>query len=84
MRRGEAKLKQLSRTPRDVALLMLDIDHFKRINDRLGPRTNPTEAAGIAERIRLAVEAASITVRIGAQQLQDAAWRGAWIWARHP
>ncbi|WP_378947531.1 diguanylate cyclase [Mesorhizobium sp. ANAO-SY3R2] len=102
MRRGEAKLRQLSRTSRNAALLMLDIDHFKRINDRLGhaagdkalqeffrvvssvlreddlfgrtggeefaallPRTDPIEAAAIAERIRLAVETARITVASG-------------------
>ncbi|ODT03337.1 MAG: hypothetical protein ABS58_16810 [Mesorhizobium sp. SCN 65-20] len=36
LERAESSIVQLSRDSREVALLMIDVDHFKRINDRFG------------------------------------------------
>jgi len=94
---GEAGLVQAQRRNRPLAMLMIDIDHFKSVNDRWGhgagdrlliavarslavelrdsdllarvggeefaillPDTHPEEAAVVAERLRLSVEALTL------------------------
>lgn len=102
MERAKSRLAELSRGPHGVALLTIDLDYFKRVNDRFGhaagdavltefvrlvspelrgtdlfgrtggeefavllPQADLIEATGMAERMRLAVERADLTLPSG-------------------
>jgi diguanylate cyclase (GGDEF)-like protein len=72
----------LSRAVREgtrVALLNLDLDHFKHVNDSLGHGSGDLLLAAVARRLRTAVAANDVVVRMGgdefvivATQLPDA------------
>ena len=72
----------LSRAVREgtrVALLNLDLDHFKHVNDSLGHGSGDRLLAAVARRLRTAVAANDVVVRMGgdefvivATQLPDA------------
>jgi diguanylate cyclase (GGDEF)-like protein/PAS domain S-box-containing protein len=51
-----------------VALLLLDLDSFKAINDTLGHASGDQLLVGIAERLRGAVRADSLIARIGGDE----------------
>lgn len=50
-RRIEATLRQARRDQRMVALMVLDVDHFKKINDRHGHATGDLALGAVAEAI---------------------------------
>ena len=56
-----------SRTP---ALLMLDLDRFKQVNDTLGHQTGDLLLAQVAERLKKAIGQAGIPGRIGGDEFQ--------------
>lgn len=61
----------LARAARDgsrLALLYLDLDHFKNINDSLGHRSGDKLLATIAQRLRASVAAHDVVVRMGGDE----------------
>jgi diguanylate cyclase (GGDEF)-like protein len=56
------------RYQRELALLVLDLDDFKRINDRVGHLAGDTVLAEVAERLRDVVRAADVACRIGGDE----------------
>ena len=61
----------LSRAARDgsrLALLYLDLDHFKNVNDSLGHGIGDKLLAAVAERLRISVAAHDIVVRTGGDE----------------
>lgn len=53
----------------DVFVLFVDVDHFKRVNDRYGHRTGDRVLAGIARRIQNAVRQNDIAARYGGEEI---------------
>jgi diguanylate cyclase (GGDEF)-like protein/putative nucleotidyltransferase with HDIG domain len=51
-----------------VGILMVDVDYFKRINDRLGHAGGDTVLMEIAERLRLGVREWDVVARIGGEE----------------
>ncbi|MGH3023367.1 MAG: diguanylate cyclase [Gaiellaceae bacterium] len=56
------------RYERRLALLVLDVDDFKAINDRLGHLAGDTVLAAVADRLRRAVRRADIACRVGGDE----------------
>jgi diguanylate cyclase (GGDEF)-like protein/PAS domain S-box-containing protein len=51
-----------------LSLLMVDIDHFKRVNDSHGHRTGDLVLAAVSEQIRKAMREADIAGRLGGEE----------------
>ena len=63
--------EELARARRDrthVACLMLDVDHFKRINDNFGHAAGDTVLRELANRIDTEVRASDISARYGGEE----------------
>ncbi|HZS30171.1 MAG TPA: sensor domain-containing diguanylate cyclase [Gaiellaceae bacterium] len=54
---------------RRLSLVLMDVDDFKEINDRIGHLAGDAALAEAAERVRLAVRAADIACRVGGDEL---------------
>jgi diguanylate cyclase (GGDEF)-like protein len=64
---GEA-VEVLRRTGQEAALLFIDLDHFKDINDTLGHETGDTLLVEVARRLRHAVRGADLVARLGGDE----------------
>jgi diguanylate cyclase (GGDEF)-like protein len=62
------EVARASRYGRKLALLVLDMDDFKAINDRIGHLAGDAVLAGAAERIRDVVRTADIACRVGGDE----------------
>jgi diguanylate cyclase (GGDEF)-like protein len=56
------------RYQRELALVVLDIDDFKAINDRIGHLPGDAVLAAVAERLRSVVRSADIACRVGGDE----------------
>jgi diguanylate cyclase (GGDEF)-like protein len=54
--------------PSPAALVVLDIDDFKAINDRIGHLAGDSVLAGVAERLQSVVRSADIACRVGGDE----------------
>jgi diguanylate cyclase (GGDEF)-like protein len=61
-------LREASRTHDPVAVVMLDIDDFKRVNDVYGHGTGDEVLRGLAETLRGAVRAGDVVCRVGGEE----------------
>jgi diguanylate cyclase (GGDEF)-like protein len=77
------RLRRLPNDPRRMGLLLLDIDHFRRVNDALGHTVGDRLLAAVAARLTDSVGADGMVARLGgdefavlAPRLADAAAAG--------
>jgi diguanylate cyclase (GGDEF)-like protein len=66
--RFDVESARYQRYQRPVALLMIDIDHFKDVNDRHGHETGDAALERVAEAIASSVRNADIPARIGGEE----------------
>lgn len=64
----EQELLKTSRTGDLFSLIMFDIDHFKRINDRYGHRAGDTVLCAVVEKLRNSVRNIDIVGRWGGEE----------------
>ncbi|MDW8363623.1 MAG: sensor domain-containing diguanylate cyclase [Myxococcales bacterium] len=64
-----AELERARRTGQPLGLLALDLDHFKRVNDRFGHATGDRVLRAVADRIRASVRRHDVLVRTGGEEL---------------
>ncbi|QPF75888.1 GGDEF domain-containing protein [Roseateles sp. DAIF2] len=67
-RAAEAALADCRRDGRPLALLALDLDHFKRINDRGGHQLGDRVLREVAQRCRAGLRAHELAARIGGEE----------------
>ena len=65
---AETALEVAKRYGRSVCLVMLDIDHFKSINDRFGHAAGDAVIQSVAARIRIEVRAGDVVGRLGGEE----------------
>lgn len=66
--RAQEALNQLSHRGRSVAILMIDIDHFKKINDKHGHAAGDEVLCTTAERLRSTIRSEDLCARIGGEE----------------
>ncbi len=64
----EALRQQLSGTAREIAVMMIDLDNFKQINDLNGHQMGDVVLTTIAERLEEALPESAILARIGGDE----------------
>ena len=65
---AEREFSRAGRHNVPLALLMLDIDHFKHINDRYGHPAGDRVLAEVAERIRQTIRKEDVAARLGGEE----------------
>jgi diguanylate cyclase (GGDEF)-like protein len=65
---ARAELARFQRYFRPLAILILDVDHFKSINDRFGHSVGDTVLTNIADACRSIKRASDIAARIGGEE----------------
>jgi diguanylate cyclase (GGDEF)-like protein len=68
LRRFEAELRRAERARTSLAVLMLDLDHFKRINDRFGHNTGDAVLSAIGGMLNKTLRASDIRCRWGGEE----------------
>ncbi|MBF0568585.1 MAG: diguanylate cyclase [Nitrospirae bacterium] len=66
--RLEQSLKQAKRNKKDVALLMIDLDGFKCINDRMGHEAGDEVLIEIAKRLKYQIRDSDTVARLGGDE----------------
>jgi diguanylate cyclase (GGDEF)-like protein len=65
---GERDLARAQRENRPLALLLIDLDHFKRVNDSGGHAAGDLVLQRVATRLRATVRGADAVVRLGGEE----------------
>lgn len=64
----EQECAHMNRKPRSISLIMLDIDHFKLINDRYGHQTGDMVLTDLSRVVEKALRSGEILARIGGEE----------------
>jgi diguanylate cyclase (GGDEF)-like protein/PAS domain S-box-containing protein len=64
----EKKLKEAPETKQKLCLMMLDIDHFKRVNDNFGHQVGDTVLSGVADLIEKNTSSSAYIGRYGGEE----------------
>lgn len=70
----ERKLAFVRRTGNPLGLLVIDIDHFKHVNDRYGHSVGDDLLCAIAERLATALRSADTVYRWGGEEFTALVW----------
>ncbi len=70
--RSESALANAERHKESVALLLIDLDHFKQINDRFGHAAGDLMLQVVAKRLREHVRAGDAVARLGGDEFAAA------------
>jgi diguanylate cyclase (GGDEF)-like protein len=65
---ARAELARFQRYFRPLSILILDVDHFKSVNDRFGHAVGDTVLIGVADACRSIKRASDIAARIGGEE----------------
>jgi diguanylate cyclase (GGDEF)-like protein len=68
MRRFQAELRRADRSHTALAVLMLDLDHFKSINDRFGHRTGDAVLSAVGQALLTSLRASDVRCRWGGEE----------------
>ena len=68
LRRFEAELRRAERSKSSLAVMMLDLDHFKGINDRYGHNTGDAMLSAVGETLLGTLRASDIRCRWGGEE----------------
>jgi diguanylate cyclase (GGDEF)-like protein len=68
MERSRAEFMRLTRTGTAAAMVMLDVDHFKAINDQRGHATGDRVLAGLAALLRRRFRVSDTVGRVGGEE----------------
>ncbi|WP_050803272.1 MULTISPECIES: putative bifunctional diguanylate cyclase/phosphodiesterase [Protofrankia] len=68
MARAAAEMRRQAETGRSVALVMIDLDRFKIINDTLGHSAGDRVLQAVAERLRRGIRADDVVARLGGDE----------------
>ena len=60
--------KQSKKSGQEFAVMMIDIDHFKSINDHYGHRAGDAVLVGLADRLRNNLRAIDLIARVGGEE----------------
>ncbi|WP_430962696.1 sensor domain-containing diguanylate cyclase [Pseudomonas syringae] len=66
--RMQAELKRIDRHGGNLSIIMLDIDHFKRINDRFGHAAGDQVLKAISEKISQRLRSDDVFCRLGGEE----------------
>jgi len=64
----EKLLAEYRREPRPIGILLVDVDHFKSINDHHGHRAGDVVLSALAERLQAGLRASDFAVRWGGEE----------------
>jgi diguanylate cyclase (GGDEF)-like protein len=67
--RLQAELAYATRHRTELAIALLDIDHFKQVNDRYGHEAGDLVLIAVGERIRLTLRTEDVVARYGGEEL---------------
>ncbi|WP_245232239.1 GGDEF domain-containing protein [Thiorhodococcus minor] len=69
MERLDTEVRHVRSRRRKLALLMIDLDHFKRVNDQFGHAGGDAVLVAVADLLRSQVRAADLPARLGGEEL---------------
>jgi diguanylate cyclase (GGDEF)-like protein len=80
---GERDIARAARDSQPLSLLLVDLDHFKTVNDSSGHAIGDVVLQRVATQLRTSVRGADAVVRLGGEEfvvlLHDCSAEGAWI-----
>jgi diguanylate cyclase (GGDEF)-like protein len=80
---GERDIARASRDGKPLSLLLIDLDHFKAVNDSSGHAVGDVVLQRVAAQLRTTVRGADAVIRLGGEEfvvlLHECSSEGAWV-----